>query len=336
MVKIMSSKEMTIRVNLLKNRGNFFTNINSLITMNNGDAYPEIINKYFTPLNPINRNSFFHSSYNDVLLFTPNGKTQNLYKMLLWSSCIIAHFKSEIIDFVNKKKNFDYYVLTGDYDKATKELDNIENNISFSMWSLKSRIMLANLTGVRIDEYINSLTLDKYATAHANLYAHFTKLECNVNEYVKNINYITKTLPDDYVNCFLYLYGLIDKLEINDFSNVLEYCNAYSIIDSFLCVKYIIHNLLSTENNTNHFLKKSIDILDCIENDEEIILFSSYNSKNEIYMSALCQKLYDDFCSKKYSEMYINRKEYLSDVSACSLIKIIIITMAGMLSNMIK
>ncbi len=331
----MSSKETKFHINLLKHRGNFFSNINSLISLNNGDDYFNIIKKYFTPSNPINKNSFFHNSYDNVLLYTPTGKTSNLFKMLLWSSSTIAYYKNEIINFVSKKKSFDYYVLVGDYENASKELDDIENNISFSMWSLKSRIMLANLMGIRIDEYINSLKLNNHATAYANLYAHFTKVECNINEYIKNIEYITNTLPKDYVNCFLYLYGFIDDLKIDNYSNVLAHCNSYSIIDSYLCVKHIIHNLLSSETSKNHFLQKSIDVLSCIENDDEILLFSSYVSKKEASMSVICQKLSDDFSLGNYEKIFINRNEYLTDISGCSLIKLIIITMSGILSDRI-
>ena len=331
----MSSKEMKIQINLLKRRGNFFTNIDSLVSLNNGDAYSSIIKKYFTSSYPINRKSFFHDSYNDVLKYTPTGQTANLLKMLLWSSTIISFYKEEIVNFVSIKKKFDYYVLTGDYENALKELDYIENNISFSMWSLKNRIMLANLRGDRVDEYINSLNLNKYATAHANLYAHFTKVECNVNEYIKNIEHIANTLTKDYVNCFLYLYGDVDDVEIENYSNVLAYCNSYSIIDSYLCIKRIIHSYLATDEFENKLIQKSIEVLSCVENDDEILLFISHNSPNDMSISFSCEELFADFSHKNYEKIFINRNNYLPDISACSLIKIIIITMSGILSDKI-
>ena len=307
----MTRKEMKIHIDLLKRRGNFFTNICSLISINNGEDYYNIIKKYFTNSNPINRKSFFHNNYNDVLKYTPTGQTPNLLKMLLWSSTIISFYKEEIVNFVSIKKEFDYHVLTGDYENALKELDYIENNISFSMWSLKNRIMLANLRGDRVDEYINSLNLNKYATSHANLYAHFTKVECNVNEYIKNIEHIANTLPKDYANCFLYLYGDVDEVEIKNYSNVLAYCNAYSIIDSYLCVKRILHSYLLTEDFGNELIQKSIKALSCIENDDEILLFISHNSPNDMSISFSCEKLFADFSHKNYEKIFINRNNYL-------------------------
>lgn len=331
----MSRKEMKLHIDLLKHRGDFFTNIDSLVSMNNGDDYYNIIKKYFIESNPINRKSFFHKNYNDVLRYSRTGETSNLLKMLLWSSTIISFYKEEIIDFVSKKKEFDYYVLIGNYEAALKELDYIENNISFSMWSLKNRIMLVNLKGERVDEYIKSLNLDKHATAHANLYAHFTKAECNATEYIKNIDHISNSLSKDYVNCFLYLYGDIDDIEIKNYSDILVYCNSYSIIDSYLCVKRIIHNYLLEEDFENHIIQKSIDALSKIDNDEEILLFLSYKSTENVTLSAVCEKLFTNFTCKNYEEIFVNRNDYLIDASACSLIKLMIITISGMLSNKI-
>lgn len=329
----MASKEKKIHIDLLKHRGNFFTNINSLISLNNGDDYYNIIKKYFISSNPINRASFFHENYNDVLNYTPTGQTPNLLKLLLWSSSAICFYKEEIIKFVSAKKKFDYYVLIGDYEKALKKLDYIDNTISFSMWSLKNRIMLANLKGERVDDYINSLKLDKYATSHANLYAHFTKVECNINEYIKNIEHITNTLPKDFVHCFLYLYADIDDIEIENYSDILAYCNAYSIIDSYLCIKRVIHIYLSEKDFENRLVQKSIDVLSCIENDEEVLMFLSYIQPKDISMSTSCEILFTDFTHKNYEKIFINRNEYLADISDCSLIKIIIITMSGILSG---
>ncbi len=329
----MSIKEMKLHIDLLKGRGNFITNINSLISINNGNDYLNIIKKYFTTTNQINRNSFFHRNYNDVLKFTPTGKTTNFAKMLLWSCSIISFYKNEIIDFVSKKKNFDYYVLTGDLANASKELDYIESNISYSMWSLKNRIMLANLEGKRIDEYIGSLQLDEYATAHANLFAHLTKLECNINEYDKNITHIANTLSKDFANFFLYLYGHNNDIR---HSNILELCNACSIIDSYIYVKRIIHHYLSTEEIATTYLQKSINTLLCIENDEEILLFASLISSNNPEMSDNCKKLSDDFSQGIYDKIFINRNTYLTNISDCTFIKLLIITVSGILSNKIN
>lgn len=328
----MTNKEMKIYINILKHRGSFLNNVNSFISINNGDEYLNLIKAIFSSDNIINRNSFFHSNYNEVLDFAVTGKNNNTFKMLLWSSCLITYFKKEIIDFVSKKKKFDYSILMGDYETAERELSYIESNISFSIWSLKSRMLLANLNGLKKDEYLEMLGSDKYVISHANLFAHLTSEDGDINQYTKNVDYIAKSLPEDYVNCFLYLFSEKDDFEIDDYATILEFCNAYSIIDSFLCVKHIVHKLLS-KNIDNSQLRKVINNLFNIINDDEILFFYSYVYETGFVSSNGCEKLIDDFSAEKYKDIFLKRKSYFKNIMDCSLIKLNIIALSGILSD---
>lgn len=82
-------------------------------------------------------------NYND-LLGKINFTVSNLCNGIgcLTTQCI--HFSNEINSYLEKRKDFEKYILLGDYDRCYSILDDIDC-ICVSMWSLENRILLSKL-----------------------------------------------------------------------------------------------------------------------------------------------------------------------------------------------
>ena len=80
-------------------------------------------------------------------------------------------------------------------------------------------------------------------------------------------------------------------------------------------------------------MRKVINNLVNIINDDEILFFSSYVYETGVALSNVCEKLIDDFSAEKYKDMFLKRKSYFKDIMDCSLIKLNIIALSGILSD---
>lgn len=119
----MKKKDISLLVSIINKNGNCYENLNKFINSNSGEDYLNIFNKIIKLGAPIDKNSLLPSSYNELLKRKFVGESKNLYKMLYWSTTIICHYKSEISNFIEQKKKFDFAILNGNYDLAEHILD---------------------------------------------------------------------------------------------------------------------------------------------------------------------------------------------------------------------
>lgn len=320
-------KETTILIDILKQRGNFFHNLNNYIEINNGEGYANILNRVINGNFPVSKANFFPIKYDDVVNYKPVGKSKDLNRILLWSSNIIYYYREEIGKFVEQKNKFDYLVLKGDYTAAEYVLEDIEKEICFSIWSLKSRLLLANLKELAINEYIANMNIDNSVKAFAYLYANSMDKSRNLKQYVRNIEHISKNLKQDFLNCFLYLFTFKNDFKECEYVNIIDYCSSYSIIDGYMALKYVLHNMIE-KGVSNSYIVESLRLLSYIENDEEIKFLNSQSNDFEHNPSDSCKKIFDFFTGNQFEQIVDNLDCLTNNINDCTFQKLNIIAKA--------
>jgi hypothetical protein len=76
-----------------------------------------------------------------------NFFTKDLMTELDWFSVTIRKYYTEINLFLNFKKEFENQFLLGNYKIALREIENLENAIGHSIWSLSARFLVYEYTG---------------------------------------------------------------------------------------------------------------------------------------------------------------------------------------------
>ena len=324
----MRKKGVIYRVNIIKKQGNFFNNLNGCINTNSDSENFSLINILMNNSYPVSRKSFFPQSYRDALMFKPNGTTNSLTRLIHWCANIQKYFKDDIIKFLEYKQKFDFSILSGDYEMAENILSEIEQNICFSYWSLKNRMLLVNLKGYDIDCAIEELNMKEIQKPYAYLFAQCTSTTCDLDAYNKNVTYIINTLESDaFASYFKYLYTSDDSYSEEDFVNILDYCNAFSIIDSYIAIKFVIHSLVAASKEGS-LVKDILKILSEIINDDELKTLKLVVSGNSVSCSDACADLLELFLQREFEDIIKNKEHFIKNISDCSFAKINIYSIA--------
>ena len=324
----MNKKSTIARINILKRTGNFFNNLKMCINTHSDEELLSLLNFLMNNSYPISRDSFFPKSYNDTLIYKATGTSTNLIKLMHWCVNIQNYFKDDIANFLKHKQSFDFYVLSGDYDAAENTLAEIEQTICFSYWSLKNRMLIANLKNYDIEEYINNLSIEDNKKAYAYLFAQFTSEACDTGVYQKNIKHIMSTLKSEsFASCFKYLYTSTGSYTEKDFIAILEHCNAYSIIDSYLAIKFVAH-CIEISNQDNKSIKNVLQTLSTSIIDDELTTLITLSTKAPISCTDKCNLLLKHFLQQDFEYILTNKSNHIKTLNDCSLAKINIYSVA--------
>ncbi|MCM1115287.1 MAG: hypothetical protein NC397_07315 [Clostridium sp.] len=293
----MNSKSKQAILNIKLKKGNLGYNVKSFLDSNNGDDYNQLVQHFVEKYD----NCLFMKSFNDILQKTSISFSNNPQKSLLWFSLIVVNYKEKINEFILHKNNFERYVLIGNYDKAQKELDYIENNISCSLWSLKNKILLFNLKKENLSEMIDQLDLGESVKVFAQLYSDYINETKDFNQYIKIINANSSYLTNGLSDFFIYYFGAKKTIGNTNLTNIFTYASLLSIIDIFVLIKEIFHEYVSN-NIYNNYFYKSISILNDLDDDEIHTIFS-YINNIDVEPSDATNEVINCFDTEQYIEL---------------------------------
>ncbi len=316
----MKKKQSKVLIDIFTKKGDFHNNLDLFITLNNGDGYYNVLDKILSGNYEITRKNFFPNSYDSLFALEPTGESVNLYKALYWRTTTVSYFSKEMSLFVEQKNLFDLYILKGEYDKAEKILNFIENNICYSFWSLKSRFMLAGLKKYNLNDYLDTICISDDIKGFAGLYAHFMDENCNTNQYYKKLQRIANFFPSDFAKFFLYAYSE-NEMDSNDYIDILNISGCVSIIDSFLALKSILHKTADSAF-LGKLIKESINVLSTSTQDEELVFLNSYLQTNEVSATKNCMKLIENFTNEEYTKIIQDNSSEIMSIRDCSFIKL--------------
>ena len=185
---------------------------------------------------------------------TPCLIYSHIDRELYWSSIILSIFKEEINSFLLMKANFEFNLLTQQFDKALSSLKRIENEYGYSLWLIESYFSLfQEYYGLeKQKEYCQKLSGNQSISGIVRYlsYLYSVRSEPNVSfelydEIIKNTNKETDKFRHEYSQYLLFKANSFATINIENYLSILFYESNSSIIDRYLTFNRIIHLLLS-------------------------------------------------------------------------------------------
>ncbi|SMG39591.1 hypothetical protein [Sphingobacterium psychroaquaticum] len=185
----------------------------------------------------------------------------------------VRKFKYEINLFLRYKEDYERYLLTGEYTKAEAQLNKIENEICFSLWSLENRFVLKELSGKASENkeflgYFNEVNESDAITKHL---AHYLSLRAehslSVNRYLSDLEMSLNNIRESdtkeaFQNYYRFKLTFLNHIDFNNYGEILSIDFPHSIIDRYLTLTRVLTNLLAVssyleeiENDKKTFLK---------------------------------------------------------------------------------
>ncbi|WP_439694597.1 hypothetical protein ACFGVS_15170 [Mucilaginibacter sp. AW1-7] len=179
----------------------------------------------------------------------PGVHVEDLNAELLWIGRTIEEYADELTHFVSLEKEYSRCLLLGDYKKAGIIIDQIEQSISYSNWSLQQKLIIAEFEkGFKANKNLLSTLLSDDNSLVTNFISSYTsiRIEKNISplqydnilkDYMEAVD---KSLHDfirvkvDFFKTFAY----------EGYSAILNLESRQSIIDQFLAFKQVAKLLL--------------------------------------------------------------------------------------------
>ncbi len=225
----------------------------------------------------------------------------------LWLSLLLDINHKVINSFVKMEEEYDVYLLTGQYDKALKLIDVIDNNFGVSVWSIEQRINILELnygTDVQRD-FTNALTANEeiHPGVRLQLMLYGWRAEKNIsyrlyNFYFRRLN----DKNDEYLWFKANFYGIST---LKGLENILAIDMDAPLIDMYqnflkMCQYIFVANNQQLLNILKKSLKQTRQIVDERLVNLRALLLHDFN-QNIINSEAV--QILDNYTSGKYEEV---------------------------------
>lgn len=283
----------TYFLNLLHNRGNFYSNFSKYLIGNNGSGYSKMIKLVASKKmyrDCIGWDTLFPKAFSTGLAKTINLDKLPLQKLVLLGSSLLAANKLRINNFLCLKIDFEQAVLFADYTKAQNILEEVYENYGLSLWLLDSTSILSSLCNCKFS-FVE--TLGRLEKAYLGIF----ELKNNAKEkheyYVKRMGaMITRdTFDRETYNFLNYLLFISLPASSQEWEDIIRYTFSFSYIDMFLSIdSYLrknieINNFLLQKSYDNIIEVKNIDNSNYLEHktkaeNDLTILIELFNTGN--------------------------------------------------------
>lgn len=158
-------------------------------------------------------------SYKDLRKSGGHKYTKSLYNELGWYTSAILRFSKEINQFLDLQQRFEIHFLNGEYTEAEKVLDDLDNTVCWSLWSIEKRLLLAEYgtaDGTGREKIFKFIEKDVERLVRINLSYYSTRVDRNLPTYRyalildKFLERQGKNVINDYF-----------KFRLNTFDNVI-------------------------------------------------------------------------------------------------------------------
>ncbi len=174
---------------------------------------------------------------------------EDLNAELLWVARNIEDYADELNKFVVLEKEYSTYLLLGNYERASLKINEIEQTISFSNWSLQQKLIIAEFEkGFKANKNLLSTLLSDKNSLVTNFVSNYTSIRIEKN--ISPLQY--DSILDDYIN--VVDDGLHDFIRIKvdffktfayeGYSAILNLESRQTIIDQHLAFKQVARLLL--------------------------------------------------------------------------------------------
>lgn len=230
------------------------------------------------------------------LSFTDVGKE------LLWAKLIIFHNSPHINVFVGLSEDYSMNYLLGNYNLCYSILDAVEKEFGYSLWLIKNKISLIQITkGLEEQKkYAQFLRKGLKNGSLPSFVAYWTSVrnedKTTANRFESQIESISNKLdPETQLgfNHFInyHLLGLTSP-KIEDFIHVLRISYSISLIDYYEAFVYLINNALLDDSNQIRAVHLE-EFLNTMKFDSRILFLNRVIKKNTEGLVKIASDLYD-------------------------------------------
>lgn len=186
-----------------------------------------------------------------------------LFKEINWSLVAIRKYQLEINSFIKKRTNYEKAFLIGDYELANSFLDEIENEICISLWSIEQRFLLLEIEkGLKENtNYLTKINKDNKKW-FIKYFSHFFSLksekELSVNQYKMTLARLLFKYYEDknHVDLEYYNFKLnfLEEGSLKYLPVFLTFEGYHSIIDRYISLIRILQlEIISEKENKNKY-----------------------------------------------------------------------------------
>ena len=189
----------------------------------------------------------------------------------------IRKFKYKINLFLKYKEAYESYLLIGDYENAEKQLNKIEIEICYSLWSLENRFVLKEASGNAsenkeflslFNETNNSKGITKYLAHYLSLRAEHS---LSINRYFNDLELSLNNLKNSdtreaFQNYYRFKLTFLNHIDFNNYGEIIALDFSHSIIDRYLNVTKVLTNLLAVSSFLDETKEKKIALKSYLQN----------------------------------------------------------------------
>jgi len=246
---------------------------------------------------------------------------ENLKEEINWILLSVRKYKDDINKFVEYKNLYETHLIKGEYEQAENILNQIEQEICISLWSIENRFLIIELRkGLKENtsflSEINTNNEKSFIQQFAYFYSIRAEKELSVNRYEVSLfkfllPHIQSNFTED-IEYYLFKLNPLRQSIYNHLPSILAIENYNSVIDKYLTLVKVLRlsvtNLSKEDKDLKTFLssrlfylrKKVTDaLLDklcaIINDDEDTIPFINTVDTN-------CIKILDSYIAGDYKQ----------------------------------
>lgn len=303
------SKSLPIDKRLFREKNNQLTILSRVKNNTLSDFQKEIKKAYKHPITKAYiLGKHKPKSYSELRESRPSYFSNNLEGEIAWILEGIKMCKNDLKRFIQLEKKVQDAILIGDNLRAKEILDEIDNSVCFSYWSLEVRyFLIEKLEGTegnwKFSSQINNSTTNSYTLLFNQILSKKVEQGVSCSDYHRSFHNEIRTagLHDfEYLN-FKLAYHLLR--DYNQYTFLIYADSPSSIIDRYISLLNIIAELLSTDEEENISIAQKVIKELVLFEDDRVERFMEYCGLKEIsYVDNEYYRILENYTIGKYKE----------------------------------
>lgn len=176
------------------------------------------------------------------------------YEIRWWIACFQLCAK-QLNFFIESRRQYDTYILLGEYEKALQTLNSLEQQIGVSFWFYESKIFVYSRLGMDVKDLVQKLPSNSN-TSIINFYVMKNLDTVTYTEYTKILENALKSNDDaDFVTYIKYrLLPMEYEMESKDYLPIMMCANDCPLVDRYLIFLDIFENILLQDLSQYKFI----------------------------------------------------------------------------------
>lgn len=179
----------------------------------------------------------------------------------------IRKYKYKINLFLKYKEAYESYLLIGDFENAEMQLNKIESEICYSLWSLENRFVLKEASGKASEnkEFLSQFNENNKSKGVTKYLAHYLSLRAehslSINKYFNDLEISLNNLKstdtrEAFKNYYRFKLTFLNHIDFTDYGEIIALDFSHSIIDRYLNLIKVLTNLLAVSSFLNETEEK--------------------------------------------------------------------------------